>query len=192
MNRFASLIGKRKNTVWGWQHGKTQIPVDDLLQICWRVDVPLVDFLYSDSLMLSEVELFQALSVSGVKTNRKPPRPFDREKAEQNLQTMLTDHPPLTMKEVAKRLNFNKRFLYKHFPALCKAISARRAKHQAVYNTKRQRQYQKDIRDASGRLRATGIYPSRRRVAALIIKSSGLRDDVTRKTPSIHDLHIAA
>lgn len=192
MNRFASLIGKRKNTVWGWQHGKSQIPIDDLLQICWRIDVPLVDFLYSDSLTLSEVELFQAPSVSGVKTNRKSPRPFDRERTERNLQTMLTDHPPLTMEEVALRLKFNKRFLYKHFPALCKAISARRAKHQAVYYTKRQRQYRKDIRHVSGRLRATGIYPSRRRVVALITRSSALRDDVTRKSSSIRDIHIAA
>src|ERR1041384_4609626 len=29
MNRFARLIDKRKTTVWGWQNGENQIPIDD-------------------------------------------------------------------------------------------------------------------------------------------------------------------
>lgn len=192
MNRFACLIGKRKNTVWGWQHGKTQMPIDDLLRICYRVRVSLVDFLYSEFFTPGKVELFPALSVSGVTTTRRPPRQFDRVTIERALRTMFKDDPALPMKEVAMRLNINKRSLYKHFPVLCKAISARHAKHHDVFLEKQRRQCQKDIRHASSRLRSSGIYPSRRRVAALITKPTGLRAGVTRKTPPIRDLQIAA
>ncbi|MBC8029207.1 MAG: TniQ family protein [Pyrinomonadaceae bacterium] len=193
MNRFACLIGKRKNTVWGWQHGKTQIPINDLLRICYRVRVSLVDFLYSEFFIPREVEFFPIVSVSGVTTTRRTPRPFDRETTELALRTMLKDQPPFPMKEVATRLNVDKRFLYKHFPVLCKAISARNAKHQDVYYEKLRRQYEKDIKHATSRLRSSGIYPSRRRVAALISKPEGLRGSVRGKPLlPLSDLHIAA
>jgi hypothetical protein len=192
MNRFACLIGKRKNTVWGWRHGKTLIPIDDLLRICYRVRLSLVDFLYSEFFTPREVELFPVLSFSGVKTNRRAARAFDRETTKRALRIALKDHPALPMKEVALRLTMNKRFLYKHFPVLCKAISARHAKRQDVYYEKQRRQHQKAIRHATSRLRASGIYPSRRRVAALIPKSAGLRDGVTRKALPVRHLQIAA
>jgi hypothetical protein len=169
MNRFACLIGKRKNTVWGWQHGKTQIPINDLLRICYRVRVSLVDFLYSEFFTPTEVELFPIVSVSGVTTTRRPARPFDRETTELALQTILKDQPPFPMKEVATRLNINKRFLYKYFPVLCKAISAR-MRNSKRFTTRNYGANIRRIKHAASRLRSSGIYPSRRRVAALISK----------------------
>jgi hypothetical protein len=193
MNRFACLIGKRKSTVWGWQHGKTQIPIDDLLRICCRIGVSLVDFLYAEVFVLKEVELIPAMVfASGVKTIRQPPRPFDRETTERALRTILKDQPPLPMKKVATRLNINKRFLYKHFSELCKAISARHAKHQQACYEKLRSQYQKEIGLATSKLRASRIYPSRRRVAALVTKPAGLLDGATSKTLPVRDLQIAA
>lgn len=173
MNRFARLISKRKNTVWGWQHGRTQIPIDDLLRICYRLRVSLVDFLYTEVFVLKDVELPTAMPfASGVRIIRQPPRPFDRETTEHSLRKMLKDQPPLPMKRVATRLNFNKRFLYKHFPELCKAISARHKKHREISYNQVQSRHQKHVKQTTSMLRANGIYPSRRRVAALIDRHS--------------------
>lgn len=184
MNRFARLIGKRKNTVWGWQHGQAQIPIDDLLRICYRVGVPLVDFLYTEVFVLKDVELSPAMVfASGVKTIRQPPRPFDREATEYSLRKTLKDQLPLPMKTVATRLNINKRSLYKHFPDLCKAISIRHTRHQQIYYCSRRNQHQKEIRQTTTRLRSSGVYPSRRRVAKLIS---------LHKSLPIPDLQIAA
>ncbi|MGH9967018.1 MAG: hypothetical protein ACREBG_04185, partial [Pyrinomonadaceae bacterium] len=193
MNRFACLIGKRKNTVWGWQHGKAKIPVGDLLRICDRVGVSLVDFLYTEFVTQNELELLPArFSFSGVTTTRRRPRPFDRPTIEQALRTLVKDHPPLPMKEVARKLNTDSRFLYKHFPSLCRAISARHAKHQQAYYEKLRSQHEKDLRRVRRKLRASGIYPSRRRVAALVTKPAVFRDGASDKSLPFLDLQIGA
>ena len=189
MNRFACLIGKRKNTVWGWQHGKAKIPMGDLLRICDRVGVSLVDFLYAEFVTQNEVELIPTrFPFSGVTTTRRRPRPFDRETTERALRTALKDHPPVPMKEVARKLNTDKRSLYKHFPSLCRAISARHAKDRQDYYETLRSQSEKDIRHVRGKLRASGIYPSRRRVAALITKPTGFRDSSSGKLFPVRDL----
>ena len=191
MNRFACLIGKRKSTVWGWQHGKTQIPIDDLLRICCLLGVSLVDFLYAEFLTSKEVELNPVrVFVSGITTTRRTPKPFDRETTERALRTMLKDHPPLPMKDVARRLNISKRILYKHLPDLCKTISARNAKHRQVYYEKIRSQSEKQIRNVESKLSASGVYPSRRRVAASIIRPR--RHGVIGKSLSTNDLQIVA
>jgi len=193
MNRFACLIGKRKNTVWGWQHEKAKIPMGDLLRICDRVGVSLVDFLYTEFVTQNEVELIPArYRFSGVTTTRRRPRLFDRETTERALRTALKDHPPVPMKEVARKLNTDKRSLYKHFPSFCRAISARHAKDRQVYYETLRSQQEKDIRHVRSKLRASGIYPSRRRIAAMVTKSAGFRDSSIGKALPVCDPQIEA
>jgi hypothetical protein len=193
MNRFACLIGKRKNTVWGWQHGKAKIPMGDLLRICDRVGVSLVDFLYTEFVTQNEGELIPTtFPFSGVTTTRRRPRPFDRETTERALRTALKDHPPVPMKEVARKLNTDKRSLYKHFPSLCRAISARHAKDRQAYYERLRSQPANDRRHVRTRLRASGIYPSRRRVAALVTKPAGFRDRSIGKALPVRELQVEA
>jgi hypothetical protein len=86
------------------------------------------------------------------------------------------------MKLVASRLDVDKRFLYKHFPPLCRAVSARHSKHQkACYEQLRKRR-EKDTEQVANKLQASGIYPSRRRVA-LLAKSMELRKERDAKRP---------
>ena len=96
------------------------------------------------------------------------------------------------MKEVAKILNINKRFLYKHFADICKAIAARHAEYQRARQEKRRSEKEKTFRQISKELQARGIYPSRRRVAALIAKRSELRNNSSRKTLKGRHIQIAA
>ena len=156
MNRFARLIGKRKNTVWGWQHGQTQIPIDDLLRICNRVGISLVDFLYADAFVLDDIDLIQTpTAVSGVKAIRRSPRHLDPKATKDALLTIFKQQTPLSMKEVATRMDLNKRLLYKHFPELCKAIAAVHKRHKQLYFKKSTaRISKKEISETSTRLLA--------------------------------------
>ncbi len=175
MNRFACLIGKRKTTVWGWQREKAQIPIDDLLRICRRFGLSLVDFLYAESLVLN-IELIPPMaSASGVKATRRSPRPLERNTTERALRTILNEQPPLPMKTVATRLNLNKRLLYKHFPELCKSISATHKEHQRVYQEQLRRSCAQELGQLRSSLHNTGVYPSRRRIAAAIRLKNGNR-----------------
>ncbi|HBB87931.1 MAG TPA: hypothetical protein DC047_09975 [Blastocatellia bacterium] len=168
MNRFACLINKRKNTVWGWQHGETKIPMNDLLRICHLVGVSLVDFLHTDFVVPEKAKWILAIPpISRGITKRPPPRPFDREEIDRLLGLALEESPPLSMKAVASRLNTNKRFLYKHFSYLCKAISARHANYKKACYKQVRKQLEKDMKQVANTLQADGIYPSRRRVALI-------------------------
>ena len=192
MNRFARLIGKRKNTVWGWQHGQAQIPIDDLLRICNRVGISLVDFLYADAFVLDDIDLSQTTTaVSGVKAIGRSPRHLDPKATKDALLTIFKQQTPLSMKEVATKMDLNKRLLYKHFPKLCRAISTRQKKYQY-------RQQQRDRRVIAGKINETrldlqniGLYPSRRRVAAAMRSKFG-NHFMKQKRTTIENLTPAA
>jgi hypothetical protein len=168
MNQFARLIDKRKNTVWGWQHAQNQIPINDLLRICKRLGISLVDFLYAESFVLDKIDLAPPVLASGVRAKRRPPRQLDREFTKRALSATLKEERPHSMRAVAEKLNLNKRLLHRHFPELCKAISARHKQfRQAQYDNRRD-QHEKEVKQTTAGLRASGTYPSRRRVAKLI------------------------
>jgi gamma-glutamylcysteine synthetase len=76
------------------------------------------------------------------------------------------------MKEVAGRLNIDKRSLYKHSSSLCRTISARHAEYQKICCQEQQNRHAINTRQVYNALEANGIYPSRRRVAALLKKAS--------------------
>lgn len=192
MNKFSGLIEKRKNTVWGWQHGKTRIPMNDLLRICHFVKISLVDFLHTDFVVSQKTKWIPAIPpISGVTTRRYPPRRFDREEVERLLCSALKESPPVSMKAVASRVNTDKRFLYKHFPDLCKAISAQHATHQKACLEQIRRQREKDKNQVADKLQAEGIYPSRRRVA-LVTRSVESQRQSGRNLPAPIALRVRA
>jgi len=169
MNRFACLIEKRKNTVWGWHHGKAQMPMDDLLKICYLTRLSVVDFLHTEFVVPQDTELIAVPpTVSGLKIKRHPPTLFDGEKIGRSLRAILKQNPPPSMKEVAARLNINKRSLYKHSSSLCRTISARHTEYKKICCQEQQNRHAINIRHVAKALEADGIYPSRRRVAALV------------------------
>lgn len=192
MNRFARFISKRKNTVWGWQHGQAQIPIDDLLLICNRVSISLVDFLYANAFVLDDIDLIQTpTAVSGVKAIGRSPRHLDPKATKDVLLTILNQQTPLPMKEVATRIDLNKRLLYKRFPELCKAISTRHKEHRR----KEQQRAHMVIADKVNKTRMSlhniGLYPSRRRVVAAMKSKDGDHFLRERKT-KIENLTLAA
>jgi TniQ len=169
MNRFARLIDKRKSTVWGWQHAENQIPINDLLYMCKRLNISLVDFLYAASFVITNIELMSpSVLGSGVKAKRRPPRQLDNEVTERALSATLKEEAPLSMRAIAERLDLNKRVLYRHFPELCKAISGRYRHHRQAQCNNRRDQYEEELKQTKAELRASGVYPSRRRVARVI------------------------
>jgi hypothetical protein len=192
MNRFARLIDKPKNTVWGWQHGQGQIPIDDLLRICNRVGISLVDFLYANAFVLDDIDsIHTPTAVSGVKAIRRSLRHLDPKATKDALLTILKQQTPISMKEVATRIDLNKRLLYKHFPDLCKVISTRHKE----YRCKEQQRDHKVIADKVNKTRMSlhniGLYPSRRRVAAAM-KSKDCNHFMREKRTKIENLTLAA
>jgi hypothetical protein len=165
MNRFSSLIGKPKNTVWGWLQGNSLIPLNDLLRLCYVINVRLIDFLYTDKfLVLASNQTFHSQFIEKrPRQRRQSAKPFHYA-IEHSLRAALKAHPPKPMTEIAIELRAHKRILYKHCPALCKQISLRHKnyrinKEQTVRESKSQ-----SLIEIRKRLLRNGLYPSRRRI----------------------------
>jgi hypothetical protein len=167
ISRFAQLVGKTKNTVWGWQSGKSKVPIDDLLRICHSVGTSLVDFVYADDLFLNKLERVQPLvPASGVKNVRRSAITIDLKEIEGALRAAFENQPPRPMKTIAANLGVHKRVLYKHFSERCKEISSRHRQYRLQIKHVHQTVSARRMEETRIRLQTLGVYPSRRRVAA--------------------------
>ena len=102
---------------------------------------------------------------------------FDLEVARCLLERELSqsDHRPISVSEIARRLGCHRRVLYKYFPNLCSAIAA-------IYQNYLQQSHQENVnyccqqvREIVTQLYAEGHYPSKGRVVALMDKPALLR-----------------
>lgn len=181
MNRFASLIGKRKTTVWGWKHGKTNIPIGDLLRICYCAGISVVNFIKAEFILSKQAvgtPQIQNLILNELNARRSP-RPLDKDRLCLILTMILnSEWPPPSMQEVSKRLDYDKRVLYKHFSTLCRAISSRFRKYQKEQYEKMREQYRKEIRQAALKLHSCGIYPSEQRVSEMLKNPNSVHIDI--------------
>ena len=84
------------------------------------------------------------------------------------------------MTEVAKRIGHDKRIIHRHFPALCRAISAQYLSYKKQARLKRIEQSCQQVRQAVNKLDAEGIYPSEARVSELLSQPGCFRDKEVR------------
>lgn len=167
MNQFSSLIGKPKNTVWGWLQGNSLIPVNDLLRLCYHIELRLIDFMYSDEFVVMTAERLtpKEFITDNLPKRRKSPTRFDRTPIEQSLRTALQVNPPKPMTEISIQLKTHKRFLYRHFPSICKEIARKHKEYLSHEHRTLRESKSRAIIDIRNQLTQSGLYPSRRRIS---------------------------
>lgn len=79
------------------------------------------------------------------------------------------------MKEVAEQIGFDRRTISKHYPELCKAISAKYYRYQDRVRAKKIEQCCQEVRQAVFTLIQKGEYPSEARVSQLISRPGYFR-----------------
>jgi hypothetical protein len=80
------------------------------------------------------------------------------------LEAALTEEPPPSVRQVARRARRNVSGLYRREPELCRQVAARRLEHVARRAEAKRQAVYLEIRQAVARLHAAGIYPSHCRV----------------------------
>ena len=128
---FARALNKHKTTVWGWCHSGRKILLQDLLNICYCLDLKPSSFLAGE--LISNAELSKVLlRPSFIRRKKIARRNFDSKKIEKRLRHKLDGPHSQSMQQVAVTLGFNKRFLYKHFRDLCRSIAGKHALQQTA------------------------------------------------------------
>ncbi|QMS92344.1 TniQ family protein [Nostoc edaphicum CCNP1411] len=180
---FASLVELPKNTVWMWQRGKALPRVDLLLKICHFLGVSLLDFLTSEDIgNLVKTILNQSQQRS--RRTRISPKSFDYEQVQDALVTVLANDeiPPLTMKEAAQRLGYDRRTIFQHFPELCRDISAKYLNYSKELRLTNIELSCREVQDIAVILCDKGVYPTENLVSKSMTKPGYLRYKEVRAT----------
>ncbi len=104
MAAFARTFQLPKNTVWMWCKGKSKPELRVILQICYCLDISLVDFISLKRTAYESVQIYPQRLPTIPKGSRRSPKIFDQEKIKIYLQAILNDsaNPPINLQEVSK------------------------------------------------------------------------------------------
>jgi hypothetical protein len=91
-------------------------------------------------------------------------KPFDRIIDGRLLQDALSEDPPPSLSELARRLHHGREFLRQKFPELSKAVVGRYIQYQNALKEKRADALRQTIRQAVTHITAAGLYVSARKV----------------------------
>jgi DNA-binding Xre family transcriptional regulator len=90
--------------------------------------------------------------------------PFNRDEDRERLEAALSEEPPPSFSEVARRFRHNREFIRLKFPELSKAVTTRYAHYQIVLRKQNAERLRYVIRKAVEQLTASGVYASEARV----------------------------
>jgi hypothetical protein len=179
---FARMLQIPKNKVWMWQMGKVLPELNVILKICFTLQVSVLDFL-TQEISKENLSQFSAMPQNlVVHSNRKKPEvKFDREQVQQLLEDLLQkNEQPLPMTSAAKLLAYPKRVLYRHFPELCRAISAQYVEYMKESRIKRIKQCCQEVQQAVRQLHSEGLYPNEAAISKLLANPGCFRDKEVR------------
>jgi hypothetical protein len=94
--------------------------------------------------------------------------PFNEDKDRKLLEAVLTEEPPPSFLEVARRFRRQRNFLRRKFPELSKAIAARYKHYQGALRKKNAERLRSTINEVVRQIIASGQYASERRVKKLV------------------------
>jgi len=175
---FARMLQIPKNTLWLWQAGQVLPQLNVLLQICHHLGISLLDLLTGKA--VEHLDRATVLTQNQYKHAPKVPnRVVDVSQVRRALEEVLEEdvYPSPSMQEVARRLKYDRRFLYRHFPSLCHAISARYVSYRRASRLKRIEQSCLEVRQAAVKLHTRGVDPTRSHVSACLTKPAYFREE---------------
>ena len=180
---FAKIFGRPKNTVWMWCKGKSTPELRGILSVCYCFDISLLDFVRLKQQAFRSLQIDPQKLPNKLNPKRPSPKTFDYVATEKYLHNILNhmEHP-LAMKEVAIRLNIDRRIIYSYFPKLCKAISAKYRSYQQQQTAERIQKCCQEVEQVVHSLRQVGEYPSEARVSQLISQPGYFRYKEVRKS----------
>ena len=141
-----------------------------LLRMCHRFGTSPLYFLTEESIVVDPTKLNAPMRNDPSLTRKRAPRLSYVERARFALEEVLAgeEHPPPSVRQVAKRLGVGDTNLRRQFPELCRSISARYLAYRAARAKEAKQQIRDEVRQAVLKVHAQGMYPNGGRVAALL------------------------
>ena len=165
-----------------WQQRKALPQLDTCLKICYSLEISLLEFLNPEQLGDRSFSIFLQKGLRAPHTPRASPKTFNSNQVRDALLIFLENdqEPPLTMKEVAKRLGYDRRTIFSHFPDLCHAISAKCRNYGKACYIKKIEQSCEEVQQIVLKLHNQAEYPTEARVSELMTNPGYLRSKQVR------------
>ena len=179
---FARQLHVHRRTAWEWGQGLQVPQLDTLLKLCSCFKTSPLKFFMGYALETTLVERRAPEEKLTAEKPKKRYRKFETEKLRYALESVMQEEgkPPPSMREVARRLQYDSSHLYKHFPDHCRAIAARYRAYQKELRGQRLQRICNEVQETARSLRAQGRSPSERQVGKVLKLRGVLREDEVR------------
>ncbi len=156
LSSFARILGVSATSVCAWRMGTKNPVLPAYLRLARVFNVSLVDLL-TGSVSPSDL---QSLDCAGVPHWRnlwvRRPMPFNRIKVARQMDEVLRELPPPSMRTFERRNGYHYATLRKHFPAECRAVQERFREHCAASIQERQAKKIAEFRQIAYQLHEQG------------------------------------
>lgn len=166
-SRLAELAGVARGQLAVWLRRSHTPTLASLLELCYVCNVTPLQVILGDLAPLKQV--LAEGKPHRVPRGRRPSRPLDREYCLGRIQAILDGREePLGYVQLAQQLGYSGHALLYHFPQECALLSQQVREHRRQQKEQRIAKYQDEIRQATLKLHAQGLYPSQKKLAPLL------------------------
>lgn len=176
--QFSRQVDVPKTTLWSWYSGKNVPTLEDVLRICNKFGISLVEF-YSNKLSFEMSHVINAKRKGKVNINctikslyeiGRSIKIFIKSKSTQSV----------TVTTMAKKLACNKKTLYKHFNRHCRAQAIRSTQYRRDFYEVKVAEQQLEVESAFLNVIKQGYIPSLHNVSGSLEKPGVMRDPLVR------------
>lgn len=174
------LVGTPSTTIMRWATAQCRPKMDQVLALSRALGISIMQFLNQET-----------VQTSAIKTPKRLKRPIDRPGSQIDstdirvtLEKTLNnnEYPPPSLRQIAAAIGRSHSLLVHQHPDLCQLIANRYATYRKQRKEERVRDLQSRVRKVTLAVHEQGLFPSVRRVAALLGKAGYIRDPVARQT----------
>jgi hypothetical protein len=179
---FARLVGLSPKMVGGWFYHQQLPSVENLLRVCFAVNLSLQDLLLEKQFVCS-LRAKETLPLWESRHRRASRGFWKSEQIRQKLETIALSAqiPPPSLKAVARQLGGDPHSLKTYHPGPSQAISDRYATYMSAKKLATEQQLCAEVQEAVRQLIEQNIPPTGRNVALVLSKPGILRSSVVRE-----------
>ena len=174
-SRLARLTGIKRGVLYRWMDGSDQPSFESMLYLCYVCGVTPLEVMRNHVAPLKQA-LQSETAYHALRSPRSLRKPVNQELCRELIQRVLDGkEEPLGVVQIAQRLGSSVATLLKHFPNECAVITQRMQDYRMQRKARRIAQLCEEVRQAVMARSTQGIYPSYRRVSALLSQPSSIR-----------------
>lgn len=180
---FARLTNNSKVTLWDWVYGGRLPTLGKILDICFMFKMSLMEFLSMDFPLGFQLNVENEQKEEGKVIAR---RKINKSELKNKLETVLFKKNYLSLSEVAKILEYDRKVLMANFPDICRLIVKQHKEYCIQQKQNRDFELIRNIDKAVEHLYENEVYPSRREIEKFLGKPGllherGLREEWLKK-----------